>query len=156
MPYFRLYEKKLEHVPFGYGLSAARWNHIGVGMIYMCKFTSLNMLEHISIKGNTGSSCDWELVIYETASDDFDELNISQLTPGWNSMRHRRLTQNIGTQFIRDQKKLALRVPSARLPTINYPAEHNLIVNPALKPQDYFRIVDQIDCSHNVNNSYTH
>lgn len=53
-------------------------------------------------------------------------LPVSQLSDGWNSFPHRRITQELGDRFIIEQQYAVMRVPS-----VVTQGDFNLLINPA-------------------------
>jgi RES domain-containing protein len=129
MKYFRLYEDNPGHTPFGYGRSGARWNLPDTPMIYLCSQSSLNYLEHLSIRWPVVSGISWTLVTYKIKID-IPNVKKDDLPGDWNAAPYPVTTQQFGSNWARGMISPFLKVPSARLPLSRFPEEHNLLLNP--------------------------
>jgi len=129
LKYFRLIEKIPGKSPLGYGPGSGRWNPYGVPVIYACSHSTLDFLELLSIKGPVASMTAWALVEFEL-DEDPPFLGVEDLPKDWSQRPHPKSTQTIGAFWTRKQESVALKVPSCRIPLINYPQEHNLLINP--------------------------
>lgn len=53
------------------------------------------------------------------------EADVQNLPEGWDEFPHRRITQEIGDRFVRENQHCLLRVPSAVVP-----GDFNVLINP--------------------------
>lgn len=113
----------------GYGPGSGRWNSYRVPVIYAYSHSALNFLELLSIKGPVVSLAAWVLVEFEL-DEESPFLGVEDLPLDWSQRPHPKSTQTIGTFWAKEQISVALKVPSCRIPLINYPQEHNLLINP--------------------------
>ena len=107
----------------GAEIAGGRWNSKGVAMLYTGQSIALCVTEiavHIPLGILPEDYC---LVHLELPEDAFSELK--KLPPDWNLFPHPDATQKIGDKFIRENKKLALKVPSAAVQ-----GEFNYLLNP--------------------------
>ncbi|WP_130274783.1 RES family NAD+ phosphorylase [Cecembia calidifontis] len=151
MKYFRLIEKIPGRLPLGYGPGSGRWNPFGIPVIYACSHSALNFLELLSIKGPVVSLTAWSLVEFELAEDP-PFLGVEDLPLDWSLRPHPKITQTIGAFWTKQQEHVALKVPSCRIPLINYPQEHNLLVNP-LHPDfsNKIKFIQETNVSFSIN-----
>jgi len=68
---------------------------------------------------------DYFLVILEIPDDNTETVKISNLPPNWYAFPHLAATQQIGDNFVKAGKFLALKVPSAVVP-----GDFNYLLNP--------------------------
>ncbi len=129
MEVFRLSRAKYADQLSGYGaaLKGARWNSRGVEMIYTAENRSLAMAEvlvHLSLAMLPNDFM--MLTIYIPDELEVFNLPVSQLSAGWNSFPHKRITQELGDLFIHEKQYAVMRVPS-----VVTKGDFNLLINPA-------------------------
>ena len=108
----------------GAKLNGGRWNSRGVGMLYVTEFISLAVLEmlvHVQFKDFATELCLLDISIPEAA--EIKELKLNKLKQDW--MKDYGYTRFIGDEFIRTEKTLLMKVPSAVITE-----EHNFLINP--------------------------
>jgi RES domain-containing protein len=110
----------------GAAIKGARWNSIGVEMIYTASNRSLAMAEvavHLSLATLPGDY----MMITVFIPDDISllKLNIRDLPSDWNTFPHPNSTQAIGDRFIADSKFCVLQIPS-----VVTHGDYNLLINP--------------------------
>jgi RES domain-containing protein len=127
--YYRIIKRKYAGTPLSAGAGGARWNTRGVPLIYAGSNVSLVHLEFLCIKGGTVLMDTWSLVTLELPSDS-PNLELEMLPTEWDSRPYPRSTQLFGRTWVQENISVALKVPSARLPIVSYPSEHNLLINP--------------------------
>lgn len=151
MKYFRLIEKLPGRFPLGYGPGSGRWNPYGVPIIYACSHSALNFLELLSIKGPVVSLACWSLVQFELEAE-IPYLSVEDLPEDWAKRPHPKSTQEIGAYWAGSKETLALKIPSCRIPLINYPEEHNLLLNP-LHPEfpQKVKLIEETEVSFAIN-----
>ena len=110
----------------GAALKGARWNSIGVELIYTASNRSLAMAEvavHFSLATLPG---DYMMItIFIPDNILIQKLNIADLPTNWNTFPHPSTTQIIGDQFIAYNKFCILQIPSAVTQ-----GDYNLLINP--------------------------
>lgn len=110
----------------GAAIKGARWNSIGVEIIYTASNRSLAMAEiavHFSLATLPG---DYKMVTIHIPDDiSLQKLNPPDLPADWNAFPHPTTTQAIGDQFIADSKFCVLQIPSAVTQ-----GDYNLLINP--------------------------
>ena len=135
----------------GFGPGSGRWNPYGIPLVYTCSHTSLNFLELLSIKGPIVSMAEWSLIQIEI-EEDLPYLDIDDLPNDWNRRPYSKNTQAIGNYWAKQQDSYGLKVPSCRIPLINYPKEHNLLINP-LHPEfiEKVKLIEETEVSFAIN-----
>jgi RES domain-containing protein len=110
----------------GAALKGARWNSIGVELIYTANNRSLAMAE-VAVHFTLATLPSDYMMISIFIPDDISllKLNVSNLPIDWNIFPHPSTTQAIGDQFIADNKFCVLQVPSAVTQ-----GDYNLLINP--------------------------
>ncbi len=109
----------------GARLAGGRWNSPGTPLVYASEHLSLAVLEmlvHLEPRRLPSNLVAWTLELPDGASE---ILDVAQLDPGWRADEFFRPTREIGDQWVRERRSLALLVPSAIIP-----AERNVLVNP--------------------------
>lgn len=108
----------------GAKLRGARWNMPGTGMLYTAENISLSALEllvHIGL--NDIRNFYHLLTIFIPDDIAIKEIHADKLKPRW--FEDEDYTSFMGTEFIRNNSDLVLKVPSAIIDE-----EHNFLVNP--------------------------
>jgi RES domain-containing protein len=109
----------------GAALYGGRWNSKGTYLLYTAGSSSLAMLESVVHLSNLPAS-DYCLIILDIPDNSIEEADVNQLPKTWNQHPPPAMLRKTGDKFVREGKKLALRVPSA----VNE-EEFNLLLNPA-------------------------
>ena len=128
MEAYRLSREKFVATLSGKGaaLKGARWNSIGVELIYTASNRSLAMAEvavHFTLATLPSDYMMITILIPDNIS--IQKLNISDLPTNWNTFPHPSTTQTIGDQFIADNKFCVLQIPSSVTQ-----GDYNLLINP--------------------------
>jgi len=108
----------------GAAMYGGRWNSKGIYVVYASMTSSLAMLEtvvHLSVIPKD----DYCITRINIRDDSIAELKISELPAGWNQYLAPDALKLFGDQFIRENKNLALRIPSAIVAM-----ESNILINP--------------------------
>ncbi len=110
----------------GAAIKGARWNSIGVEIIYTAANRSLAMAE-VSVHFTLATlPVDYIMAtIFIPDNVSLQKLNVTDLPPDWNSFPHPSSTQLIGDQFIADNKYCLLQIPSAVTQ-----GDYNILINP--------------------------
>ena len=110
----------------GAAIKGARWNSVGVEVIYTAINRSLAMAEvavHFSL---ATVPADYRMVtLYIPDYTPIRMLSSKDLPEDWNAFPHPSTTQLIGDQFIADNKFCVLQIPSAVTQ-----GDYNLLINP--------------------------
>jgi RES domain-containing protein len=128
MEAYRLSREKFAGTLSGKGaaLKGARWNSIGVELVYTAGNRSLAMAEvavHFTLATLPGDYMMITIFIPDNVS--IQEINVSDLPDDWNTFPHPSTTQVIGDQFFADNKFCVLQIPSAVTQ-----GDYNLLINP--------------------------
>jgi RES domain-containing protein len=128
MEAFRLSREKYASVLSGKGaaIKGARWNSVGVEMIYTASNRSLAMAE-VSVHLTLATLPDDYMMLTVYLPDDISiqKLTEKNLPTDWNAFPHPISTQAIGDKFITENKYCVLQVPSAVTR-----GDYNLLINP--------------------------
>ena len=94
--------------------TGGRWNSKGVAMVYTSESRALSTAE-IAVHIPLGiMPKDFELISVEIPdSIKIFELSVNDLQKDWNSIPHSGKTQELGDKFVRDNKHVVMKVPSA-------------------------------------------
>ncbi|MEO7314906.1 MAG: RES family NAD+ phosphorylase [Ginsengibacter sp.] len=108
----------------GARLYGGRFNPVGIPAVYTSGNVSLCILE-ILVRASRHTAPDsYTLISIEIPDTDIREIKQDKLKKDWqNDLDY---TQGIGEDFLKENKDLCLKVPSAVLPI-----EHNYVLNPA-------------------------
>ena len=108
----------------GAKIKGARWNLQGSSMLYTAENISLCILEllvHIGLQDIQNFYNLLTIAIPDSAS--VTEISIGKLKPNW--LEDEDYTAFMGTEFLKNNANLVLKVPSAIIDE-----EHNLLINP--------------------------
>lgn len=128
MEIYRLSREKFSSPLSGVGAAkkGARWNSVGIEMIYTAANRSLAMAEvavHFSI--STIPEDYVMITIYVPDDISMKKIDISELPPNWNSFPHPQSTQAVGDKFVLENKYCVLQIPSSVTQ-----GDYNLLINP--------------------------
>ena len=128
MEVFRLSREKFSSPLSGVGaaIKGARWNSVGIEMIYTAANRSLAMAE-VAVHFSVSTIPDDYLIITNFIPDDISmkKIELSELPPNWNAFPHPQTTQSVGDKFILENKYCVLQIPSSV--TLG---DYNLLINP--------------------------
>jgi RES domain-containing protein len=119
-----------------------RWHVAGFRVIYAAQSRSLAALEylvhlnHISLLANNFVIS--TLFIPNSIAAEIADENL--LNPGWTDFQNYRVTQSIGTNFLKEGKSLIYKVPSAIIQK-----EYNYLINPGHELMQHCKISDVSD-----------
>jgi RES domain-containing protein len=133
---YRLSRAKYAAVLSGKGaaIKGARWNSVGVEMIYTAGNRSLAMAEvavHFTLATLPSDYMMTAIFVPDDAS--LLKLNISDLPADWNMFPHPNSTQTIGDKFVADNTYCVLQIPS-----VVTHGDYNFLIN--RKHPDFKRI----------------
>ena len=128
MEVYRLSREKFAGTLSGKGaaIKGARWNSVGVEIIYTAANRSLAMAEvavHFTLATLPGDYMMITIFIPDNIS--LQKLSITDLPVDWNTFPHPTTTQAIGDKFISANKYCILQIPSAVTQ-----GDYNLLINP--------------------------
>lgn len=113
----------------GSRLYGGRWNKKGMAMLYFSDSLPTCLLEilvHLDFKYLSNDFGYMEVEIPDALID--TKLKLKTLNENWRDNLPNSSTAKLGTEFLKSNKKLALKVPSAILPITS-----NILVNPRHK-----------------------
>jgi len=125
---FRLSKSKFANDLSGKGAekSGGRWNSHGTAMVYTSESRALCTTEiavHTPLGNLPPDYCIVTIEIPESAP--LQILNLNELPSDWNTLPHSHSTQEIGDEFITEEKFLVLKVPS-----VVVHGDFNYLLNP--------------------------
>ncbi|MDQ3555706.1 MAG: RES domain-containing protein [Gemmatimonadota bacterium] len=127
------------HPPFdgeGARLFGGRWNSAGVPLVYLSEHLSLAVLESLVYQDRLHLPDD--LVAHTVKIPDAPVEHPAEMPPAWFADPLRRQTRRFGSTWARELRSLALRVPSAVIPS-----EFNLLLNPRHADIEQIERVDE-------------
>jgi len=111
------------------GLGAAtypgRWNGKGTYILYTAATASLALLESVVHISNI-PTIPYCMIGIEIPDNELAEVSVKDLPAGWQNNPPAEDLKEIGNQFVKEGKYLALKIPSALMPE-----EFNIILNPS-------------------------
>ncbi len=119
----------------GASLAGGRWNRRGVEVVYTAGSLSLAALEclvHFSSQTLPSDYVSFEITAPSEAS--VEAIDIASLPADWQDENPPVTTQTLGTDWIKSERSLLLKVPSIIIPT-----EFNYLINP--QHQDFSRLI---------------
>ncbi len=125
----------------GAAVKGARWNSVGVEMIYCAGNRSLAMAEvavHLSIATLPDDYLMLTIFIPDTIS--LLKLSVDDLPKNWNAFPHPNETQKIGDQFVADNRHCVLQIPSAVTK-----GDYNILINPNHRDFPAIKIIDKAE-----------
>jgi RES domain-containing protein len=128
MEVFRLSREKFSSPLSGVGaaIKGARWNSVGIEMIYTAANRSLAMAE-VAVHFSVSTIPEDYVMITIFIPDDISlkKINILELPSNWNAFPHPQSTQVIGDKFILENKYCVMQIPSSVTQ-----GDFNLLINP--------------------------
>lgn len=128
MEVFRLSREKFSSPLSGVGaaIKGARWNSVGIEMIYTAANRSLTMAE-VAVHFSVSTIPEDYVMIAIFIPDDVSmkKIELSELPPNWNAFPHPQTTQFVGDKFILENKYCVLQIPSSVTQ-----GDFNLLINP--------------------------
>lgn len=110
----------------GAAIRGARWNSVGIEVIYTAANRSLAMAE-VAVHLNLATLQDDYVMLTIHLPDDIStrKLTKKDLPAGWNSFPYETSAQGIGDAFVADGRYCVLQIPSAVTK-----GDHNFLINP--------------------------
>lgn len=124
----------------GAALKGARWNSVGIELIYTAANRSLAMAEvavHLTIATLPDDYVMMNLFIPDDIS--LQKINAADLPDGWNVFPHPAFTKVIGDRFVAENQFCILQVPSSVTQ-----GDFNLLINPAHPDFKRIQVVDVV------------
>lgn len=141
MEVYRLTREKFSSDLSGVGaaIKGARWNSVGVEMIYTAANRSLAMAE-VAVHLSMATLPDDYMMMTIFIPDDMEivKIDAADLPMDWNKFPHPINTQNIGDSFIAKNASCVLKIPSSVTE-----GDYNLLLNPHHVD---FKRIEIIDC----------
>jgi RES domain-containing protein len=128
MEVYRLSREKFASPLSGIGaaLKGARWNGVGVELIYTASNRSLAMAEvavHLTL---ATLPADYVMITIFIPNDiSVKKINVADLPADWNAFPHSSATQTIGDEFVRKNRYCVLQIPSSVTQ-----GDYNFLINP--------------------------
>lgn len=139
MNLFRITQEKYAEDLSGNGarLYGGRWNSEGLFAVYTSSSRALALLETLAHTPLKLLSERRYFLITLSIPDSIkpDEIELDQLSTGWDASEIRPLTKKLGDKFLRAKSGLLLSVPSVLIPE-----EKNFVLNPLHKDLQRTRI----------------
>ncbi len=140
MEVFRLSRERYARTLSGIGasLKGARWNSIGVELIYTAKNRSLSMAE-VAVHFTLATLPDDYMMVTIHIPDNISikVISESELPVDWKQFPHPTSTQKFGDDFIVEGKFCILMIPSAITK-----GDYNILINPRHKDFARIKIVE--------------
>ena len=111
----------------GAELYGGRWNKPGLAVLYLAESRALAVLEVLANLPANAAPNDLRLLTLELpANFSLETVPLRTLPADWQNYPRSSVTSTLGSRWLKEQRTLALRVPSVLVPQ-----EHNLLLNPA-------------------------
>ncbi|MGO3181828.1 MAG: RES family NAD+ phosphorylase [Aequorivita sp.] len=121
----------------GARLYGGRWNKVGDAMLYFSQNLSLSLLEIIVHVDYVGLPLDYSFVEVEIPDPSIKTIqSIDFIKPKWGTEAAVNQLQMFGSNWLKKNEGLALKVPSAVLHQ-----ENNILINPAHKDFGKLKII---------------
>lgn len=118
----------------GAKLFGGRWNSVGRSSLYTSEYISLCILEILAKASRHTTPDNYTLLTLEIPENLSSEIKLNKLKENWQI--HLEYTRFIGDEFLKENEKLTLKVPSAIVPQ-----EHNFLINPLHKDFKKVKII---------------
>lgn len=127
MKIYRIAKQKFINDLTGEGarLYGGRWNKKGSAMLYFSEHLSLCVLEMLVHTDQQLITNNYYFIEVEISEKKIKSISESKLPFNWRSNNLISETQGFGSDWLQKSKELALRIPSAVLPS-----ESNILINP--------------------------
>ncbi|MBC7417782.1 MAG: RES family NAD+ phosphorylase [Pedobacter sp.] len=99
-----------------------RWNEKGSSMVYFAATRAMDVLVHVRLEQ---IAKEFVLAVFELPDTDVLTINMYNLPKDWKDLAQADELKKIGSLFIKNQKYLTMRAPSAILEE-----EFNILLNP--------------------------
>jgi RES domain-containing protein len=144
---FRIGATRYANVLSGEGakLFGGRWNHPGTGCIYTAESRSLALLEYTAHARIDLIPRNLSFVTIDVPDTSIMEFSEGDLPGNWKQFPHPNETRNFMTKFLKENKHLIYKIPSAIIDE-----EWNYLINPAHKKFDSVHIVEIKDYSYDL------
>lgn len=109
----------------GARLNGGRWNHVGTPCLYTSETQALCVLEYAANVPLDLIPDNLSFTTYTLPEDEIKMVLLNELPQNWNTLPAPQEVKNLGTKLLQSKKYLALKVPSALIPS-----EFNFILNP--------------------------
>ncbi|HEX7261526.1 MAG TPA: RES family NAD+ phosphorylase [Luteolibacter sp.] len=109
----------------GARLYGGRWNSPGVAAVYLAESRALAALEILVHAPREALRLKWIVIELEVPEVLIDKVPLSKLPEEWRLQPSSRQAQIFGARWLRDDRNLALLLPSVVIPE-----EHSLLLNP--------------------------
>lgn len=140
MELYRLAREKFAHSLSGKGaaLKGARWNSIGVELIYTASNRSLAMAE-VAVHFTLATLPDDYMMITISVPNDLSmqEVSEAELPTNWQNFPHPISTQKFGDDFVLENQFCLLRIPS-----VVTKGDFNVLINPNHKDFGKIKIAE--------------
>jgi RES domain-containing protein len=121
---------------FGAKKYGGRWNNVGIAMLYTSENISLSVLENLANANKRYGMTDFNLAKIKIDSDLIEEIKTKNLDLNWKLGLSSQVSRLIGDNWIRENKNLVLKVPSAIVDQ-----EYNYLINPEHKDFNKVKII---------------
>jgi len=122
----------------GARLYGGRWNSVGQPMVYLASNRSLAVLEVLVHLSPAIFPCDFCMAEFAVPSDNITTLETDDLPNNWQDILSPNQLKKIGDDFLKQQKSLLLKAPSAIVPE-----EYNYLVNPLHPDASKIKLIKQ-------------
>lgn len=136
---WRLVKSEHVHTAFtgeGARLFGGRWNEVGTLMVYTSGSLSLSTLE-LFVNLDASPPSTMNLMSIEALIPKEIIIEAKDIPKEWNSIPVESASQNLGSQWVIENKSAVLKVPSAIIPN-----EYNYLLNPNHKDFQKIKIKD--------------
>lgn len=138
MELFRVSKKLYQQDIVGTGayLAGGRWNTAGNYILYTAASRSLAILEVLIHISRSKPVEDYSIVVLYLPDELFiDAVDVNELVSNWRN--HYNQTQPMGDAWLKNQKALSLKVPSAIVKS-----EYNYLINPNHEAFQSIKVLD--------------
>ena len=122
----------------GAKIYGGRWNRVGDPILYFAENLSLCMLEILVHVDFANLPLDYSYIELELPEDFIKAIkSVDFIQPNWRTEQAEIQLQMYGSNWLKKQESLAMKVPSAVLPK-----ENNILINPFHKDFQHIKVIE--------------
>lgn len=129
----------------GSKIYGGRWNHEGIPCIYTTENRALSLLEysaHVSLDSIPRAL---SFTTFQVPVDSIKTFSLSDLPGNWNSWPHLKESRDFGSKWLKQNRFLIFRSPSAVIQQ-----EYNYVINVLHERIKEVKIVEAVDYSYDL------
>lgn len=115
-----------------------RWNEKGISVVYFAESRAMAVMEILMHLRPEELDRDYSLAVFEMPGSEILNIKVEDLPDDWKSEHRAAYLKKIGSEFVRENKYLLMKVPSVILEE-----EHNYILNPNHRDAEKIKLLEK-------------